>query len=203
MKIFTCSVLVLLFSCTNEQRQHEGSLASSQESHQDSAYTHLSGSFPEGRIGEPFQVAEIDQLEFTSGGGKGIEKHIQCDSAQTGFYGSYFLIDRQYADEVGRPIGGTITIHSDGNMADWKSTDTDQIICRIHLKSDIIAVWDSITIGMTRSEIEQFGEANGGFCVQKGEAHYSCDFYNFSAVFQFQQDSLKEIIVTRNCETHP
>jgi hypothetical protein len=100
---------------------------------------------------------------------------------------------------IGRPVGGIITIHSNNKMPGWKSTDTDQTKWQIHLKSDVISVWDSITIGMTRIQIENFGKTNKGFCLRKGDTFYSCDFSNFSAVYLFQNDTLKELTVTRKC----
>jgi hypothetical protein len=171
-----------------------------QEARKDSTDLHIIESFLNSKISEPFQVSEIDKLEFTSGGGKEIEEHKKCDSSSTGFYGSYYLIDQDFADEMGRPVGGNITIHSDNKMAGWKSTDTNQTIWEIHLESDVISVWDSIKVGMTRSEIVKFGKANDGFCVKKGDAFYSCDFNNFSAVYIFRNDTLKELMVTRKCE---
>jgi hypothetical protein len=157
-------------------------------------------SFLKSKITEPFQVSEIDKLEFTSGVGKEIDEHKKCDSSITGLYGSYYLIDQNYADRMGRPVGGVITIYLDNKMAGWQSTDTNQTIWEIHLESSVIAVWDSIKVGMTRSEIEKFGKANNGFCVKKGDALYACDFNNFSAVYIFKNDTLNELTVTRKCE---
>jgi hypothetical protein len=139
-------------------------------------------------------------VEFTSGIGEPVENHIKCDSSGTGFYGSYHLIDPDFADEMGRPVGGVITIYSKNKMSGWKSTDTDQTIWKIHLKSDVISVWDSIKVGMTRTQIEKFGKANNGFCLRKGDAFYSCDFNNFLAVYIFEKDTLKELTVTRKCD---
>jgi len=150
-------------------------------------------------ISEPFKVTDIDRLEFTSGSGKKIDQHIQCDSSKNGFYGSYNLIDSNYSDKIGRPIGGTITIHSNKEMLNWKSTDTDQTIWEIHLKSNVISVWDSIKVGLPRFKVEKFGKVNNGRCIKKGEDYYSCDFNNFSAVYLFKKDTLSELTVTRKC----
>jgi len=170
------------------------------EARKDSIDLQVIESFLKSKITEPFQVSKIDKLEFTSGVGKEIDEHKKCDSSSTGFYGSYYLIDQDYADEMGRPVGGVITIYSDNKMTGWKSNDTNQTIWEIHLESSVIAVWDSIKVGMARSEIEKFGKANNGFCVKKGDAFYSCDFNNFSAVYIFKNDTLNELTVTRKCE---
>tara|TARA_B100000963_G_C22416833_1_gene575835 strand:+ start:20 stop:643 length:624 start_codon:yes stop_codon:yes gene_type:complete len=192
--------LFVLISCSNQQTEIRDKDNSVQEVTKDSLKLQLLESHLNSKIAEPFQVSDIDKLEFTSGGGKEIENHKKCDSSGTGFYGSYFLIDQDFVDEIGRPVGGIITIHKNNKMSEWKSTDTDQTIWKIHLKSDVISVWDSIKVGMTRSQIETFGKANNGFCVKKGDAFYSCDFNNFSAVYIFQNDTLKELTVTRKCE---
>ena len=193
--------LLILISCSNQQTEiiDKDNGVQEIEVTEDSLKLQLLESHLNSKIAEPFQVSEIDKLEFTSGGGEEIENHKKCDSLGTGFYGSYFLIDRDFSDEIG-PVGGIITIHSNKKMSGWKSTDTDQTIWKIHLKSDVISVWDSIKVGMTRSQIETFGKANNGFCVKKGDAFYSCDFNNFSAVYNFQNDTLKELTVTRKCE---
>ena len=192
--------LLVVASCTNQQTENQETLVDIQEINQDSMKVQLLESHLKSKIDEPFQVSEIDKLEFTSGGGKEIEEHEKCDSSNTGFYGSYFLIDPDYSDEIGRPVGGIITIHSNNKMSGWKSTDIDQTIWEIHLISDVISVWDSIKVGMSRNEIEKFGRTNNGFCVKKGDAFYSCDFNNFSVVYIFQNDTLKELTVTRKCE---
>ena len=192
--------LLILISCSNHQKKIENKQKAVQEVTKDSLNVQLPDSKLNSEISEPFQVRDIDKLEFTSGGGKEIENHKKCDSSGTGFYGSYFLVDKDFADEIGRPVAGIISIHSNRKMSEWKSTDTDQTIWKIHLKSDIISVWDSVKVGMTRNQVETFGKVNNGFCVMKGDAFYSCDFNNFSAVYIFQKDTVQELTVTRNCK---
>lgn len=151
------------------------------------------------KIDEPINVSDIDKMKFTSGGGFSLEDGEYCDSLKTGFYGSYFIIDENYSDIIGRPVGGRITVHSDGKMINWKSTDTNQTIWNIHLESDIISVWDSIHIGLTKSEIESFSSKNNGLCVEIGNKFYNCDFNNFYTIFEFKNDKLKELTITRKC----
>ena len=192
--------LLALLSCTNQHTGIKEKKNYSQEITKDSLELQLLESHLSSEIAEPYQVSEIDKLEFTSGGWKEIENHKKCDSLGAGFYGSYYLIDEEFEDEIGRPVGGIITIHSNKKMSDWKSTDTDQTIWKIHLKSDVISVWDSIKVGNTRSQIEKFGKENNGSCVREGDIFYSCDFSNFSAAYIFKNDTLKELTVTRKCE---
>ena len=107
--------------------------------------------FNKRNIEEPLNISEIDKMKFTSGGGHDLKAENYCYSIETGFYGSYSLIDEDYSDKIGRPVGGRILVHSRGAMADWKSTDTNQTIWRIHLVSDVISVWDTIKVGTPKN----------------------------------------------------
>ena len=151
------------------------------------------------KIREPFLIREIDRLEFTSGVDKSVIDSDFCDSLSKGFWGRYFLIDPNYADEKGRPVGGTITVRVHDELNSWQANDTTQTVWRINLKSDVISVWGSIHVGLTRTEIEDFSQLNKGLCLRKGDVYYSCDFNSFSAVYIFQNDTLKELTVTRKC----
>lgn len=190
--------LMFLTSCSNQQTEIKA--IGVQEVTTDSLEHQLLETHLNSRIAEPFQVSDIDALEFTSGRGEEVASLKKCDSSSTGFYGTYFLIDRDIAYKPGGPVGGTITIHSNKRMSDWKSTDINQTIWQIHLTSDVISVWDSVTVGLTRSQIEAFGKAHNGLCIKKGDKFYSCNFGNFSAVYVFQNDTLRELTVTRKCE---
>lgn len=192
--------LLVLISCLEHQTEIKDNDNVVQEVTKDSLKLQLLQSHLNSKIKEPFHISKIDELEFISGDGEAIENHKKCDTLGTGFYGSYSLIDKDFTDKIGSPVGGRITVHSNNKMSEWKSTDKDQTIWKIHLKSDVISVWDSIKVGMKRSQIEAFGKANNGFCVKKGSFFYSCDFNNFSVVYIFQNDTLKELTVTRECE---
>ena len=153
------------------------------------------------KIPEPFRIAEFNRLDFTSGGSPAQIRTEFCDSLTTGFFGNYYLIDKDFSDANGRPVGGIITVHVVGKMGSWKADDTTQTIWKIHLLSDVISVWDSIHVGLTREEVERFGKANDGLCFDKGDLAYSCDFNSFSADFIFKDDFLTELTVRRNCES--
>ena len=156
--------------------------------------------FNKRNIEEPLNISEIDKMKFTSGGGHDLKDENYCYSIETGFYGSYSLIDEDYSDKIGRPVGGRILVHSRGAMADWKSTDTNQTIWRIHLVSDVISVWDTIKVGTPKNQIEKFAIANKGNCFYIGPSFYACDFNNFSATFHFRNDLVGELLVVRSCE---
>lgn len=189
-----------LISCNNQVDSKNEIRTEQINVEQDSALTDLFIRHMNSKISEPFKVTDIDSLNFTSGGGESVNQNEYCDSLNSGFFGTYFLIDEDFSDEMRRPVGGTITIHADGKMIGWKSDDTTQTIWKIHLKSDVISVWDSIHVGLTRGEIVKFGQAHNGFCMKKGDFYYSCDFNNFSVVYYFKNDTLTELTVTRNCE---
>ncbi len=150
-------------------------------------------------LSEPFFISEIEQLQFTSGGVQSVNNNEYCDTVSKGFFGSYYLINRDFEDKNGIPVGGTIIVHALDKMKGWKANDTTQTIWKINLKSDVISVWDSIHVGLTRNEIENFNHINNGLCIKKGDACYYCDFNNFSVVYIFESDTLKEITITREC----
>ncbi len=192
--------IVILISCTNRHAEIQVDKIDFKKVTKDSLALQKLHSYLNSKIAEPFEVSEIDNLNFTSGVGQEIANHKKCDSSGMGFYGNYYLIDEDLLEKVQTPVGGIITIHSDNKTSGWKSTDTDQVIWKINLKSDVISVWDSIKIGMTRTEIEKFGKANKGFCVKKGDIFFSCDFHNFLVVYLFKGDTLKELTIERKCE---
>ncbi len=188
-----------LISCSNHQEKSQVPLTEQKENIKDSITTEIIETYLKATIREPFLVPDIDRLEFTSGSGQSVIDNEYCDTVSNGFFGTYFLIDPDFADERGIPVGGTITVHSSGKMKGWKSNDTTQTIWEINLKSDIISVWDSIHVGLNRTEIENFSQVNKGLCVKKGDVYYSCDFNNFSAVYIFKNDTLIELTITRKC----
>ncbi|WP_417610535.1 hypothetical protein [Owenweeksia hongkongensis] len=152
------------------------------------------------QISEPFKVSNIDRLNFTSGGGHYGKQNELCDSLENDLFGIYYLIDENSSYNSGSPVGGTITVHINGKMTSWRSDDTTQTIWKIHLISDVISVWDSIKVGLTKNKIVKFGQVNNGLCIEKEGFDYLCDFGNFSAIYKFENDTLTELTVTRNCK---
>jgi len=149
---------------------------------------------------EPLEVSKLEfmsRLDFTSGGLPSEDKKNYCDSSGIGFYGRYNLIDRR--NQNIDALVGVIDIFKLGQMSNWKSSDSNQTVWKIHLKSDLISVWDSIHVGLTKDQIVQFVNANDGFFMKKEDINYSCDFNNFTVVYNFMNDTLKELTVTRNC----
>ena len=192
--LITWATLVLS-SCANQEKRKE--FASKEEFDVDSISIGIINEQRSADLPEPLhisQLALIDRLDFTSG----IIKKQYCDTSKNGFYGRYNLIDRKSKREL--PLAGTIDIYKPGKMSDWKSSDTNQTIWSIQLTTDVISLWDSIHVGLTREEVVNFGEANQGFCVKKGDFSYACDFNNFSVAYRFQSDIVTELSVTRNCD---
>ncbi len=150
---------------------------------------------------EPFDITQLkitDRFDFTSGGLPKKDLQEYCENAEKGFFGRYNLIDRQ--SNLEPPIVGTIDIYKSGKMSSWRASDTNQTVWKINLKTDVISVWDSVHIGLPRDKVVQFGQSNKGFCMKKGDFYYSCDFNNFSVVYNFKNDTLTEMTITRNCE---
>lgn len=191
---------LMLVSCTNKQTTMNNYEENLQDTGIDSVKLQIKDSHLIAKIGEPFQVENIQKLEFTSEVNESSVDNDYCDTIEKGTFGSYFLIDSDFSDEIGRPVGGIITVHYNNGKKGWRADDKTQTIWKIHLKSDVISVWDSIKIGMTLSQIENFGRENNGLCIEKGDDSYSCDFNNFLVAYTFKRDTLKELIITRKCE---
>ena len=98
------------------------------------------------------------------------------------------------------PVGGTIDIYKEGEMSDWKFSDSGQKIWKIHLKSNVISVWDSIYVGLSREKAEEFGQVNNAFCMKKGDFFYSCEFDDFLVIYNFKADTIRDLKVIRICE---
>ena len=151
-------------------------------------------------IAEPFDLAQLEinpRLDFTSGGVAQESKKSYCENSENGFYGRYNLVDKQIRNR--HPVIGMIDIYKAGKMAEWKSSDPNQKIWCIHLMSDVISLWDSIHVGLSRAEIVAFAETNQGFYQQKGDSLSVCDFNNFSVRFLFEQDTVRELFLKRKC----
>lgn len=152
------------------------------------------------QIGEPFDLQRLTsnkQVDFTSGGAPKTDKEQYCESEENGFFGRYHLIDRRYSKAE---RFGIIDVYKRDKMSNWKASDPDQKIWKIELNSNALSVWDSIHVGLTRQQVEEFGFKNNGFCVKKGDYYYSCDFNSFFVNFSMLNDTLRSIMVTRKCE---
>lgn len=187
---------LLLVACSRSTHESPENLLEEIENTQDTISTEAINILP---ITAPYPVSKIAQLEYTSGGGQAVEKNEFCDNIDKGFFGTYFLVDRDFTVATEQPIAGTITVHANGKMKDWKPEDSTQTIWEIHLKSAILSVWDSIHVGLPRTEIEHFGQQNQGLCVNQGDNIYACDFQTYKAVYLFKNDTVSELIVTKNC----
>jgi len=192
--------LAFLFSCSNKESSSKTDSAGT-DPVKDSLATALPTTQLSGMIDDPLDLKLLSlskSLDFTSGSPSAKDSENYCSSVPGGFYGRYHLIDKR---GISNPsLAGFIDIHKPGKMSDWKFSDPGQELWKIHLTSSVIHVWDSISVGLHRSEIEKFANARKGFWVKKGDVFYSCDFNNFSAVFIFKSDTVRELTVTRSCK---
>jgi hypothetical protein len=192
-------VTLTLISCSNEKLDTKQT--DQLETVSDSTISEIVEAHKTTEIPEPFDISQIDSkkgLDFTSGVLSKEDFKEYCDNSDNGIYGRYNLIDQN--SELEHPVVGTIDIYKPDSESNWQASDSNQTIWKINLKSDVISVWDSIHVGLPRDKVVQFGQTNKGFCIKKGDFYYSCDFNNFSVVYNFKNDTLAELTVTRNCE---
>lgn len=200
MKLLLYFILffLIIYSCSNEHQNKNSSDMKKIEIDKDSVIIDLLEKNIKAKLPEPLQLSKLETihgLRFTSGGVSTKDKVQYCDSSENGFYGRYHLLDFNSKIEQ----AGIIDIFSPGKMYEWKPSDTNQTIWKIQLKSDIISVWDSIHVGLSREKIILFSQENNGSCTEKDEFFYSCDFNSFSVTYRFENDTLKEFTVIRNC----
>ena len=147
----------------------------------------------------PIDIKIVDQtngLDYTSGGGPA--DGYLCDSDTFGFYGSYNLIDRRVQSNDPKDVLiGSITIyHPASDMSNWTSSDTLQEFRKIHLKSDILSVWDSIHVGMSEAKLKQFLEDH--FHYKKGVFIF-CELDPYSTSFNINNGKVEELTVELKC----
>jgi hypothetical protein len=204
MRYIITLIGILIVSCAQRQEIATNNKEHLDSINKDSLAQSLIQKYMDSEIDEPIDFKEIqsaDFLDFTSGSIKHSETNNYCDSVKIGFYGRYTLIDKRLFNDTISPIVGFVDIYKKGEMTKWRFSDSDQKIWKINLKSDILTVWDSVRVGLPRKEIVDFGESQNGLCIRKGERYFSCDFKNFSTVFMFDNDTLKELTITRKCKS--
>ena len=152
------------------------------------------------QLPEPFDIKNIDDLEFTSGMVSTTKAYNKCFNVKTSSYGAYYLIDSKYSKTSNNlSSSNIITVRTPNEANNCKSTDTNQTVIKIHLKSDIIAVWDSIRVGISKTAVDEFTTNNLGYCKKYGNGIYLCDYDNFLAFYIFKKDTLKEMKIFRSC----
>lgn len=167
----------------------------------DSTISDLLEGYKPADLPEPFDISQIDNIEgldFTSGVLSKADHKDFCGNPEKGIYGRYYLIDG--SSELKPPVVGTIDIYKQDIKTAWQASDKDQTIWKMNLKSNVISVWDSMYVGLTRDKVVQFNQSNSGIAIKKGDFYYSSDFNNFSVVYNFKNDTLRELTVTRKCE---
>lgn len=196
-------VFLILNSCTSCTNDKTNKMMSDEEFKfvPDTTILEVINQYEFTELPEPFDISQLEAtkgLYFTSGVLSKKEQKEYCDNSENGLYGRYNLISQN--TNLEHPLVGTIDIYKPGKMSGWKASDTNQIVWKIHLKSDVISVWDSIHVGLSRDKVIQFGKTNNALCIKKGDFYYSCDFNNFSVLYNFKNDILTELTVTRNCD---
>lgn len=149
---------------------------------------------------EPLDLTKLQvggRLDFTSGGLARAEHKNYCDKTDSGFYGRYHLIDK--AIKKGHPVIGHIDIYKKGEMLTWKANDADQKIWEIQLRSNVLAVCDSLQVGLPKEKVMAFNTQHGGQCRYVESNTLGCLYANFSLTHIFENDTLSELSLTRLC----
>ncbi len=139
------------------------------------------------------KIKNIDWLTTTSGVITHSEAKKLCFYNDTiGFHGFYFLIDKS----IGIPFG-MLKIYSEDKTGNWNFDNKNDRFVEINLKSNKIAVWDSIRVGLSESDLRKF--IGNRFNYTKGSMIYS-NLDDYTGVFTILGDTINELTIGLNCK---
>ncbi|MEM6261592.1 MAG: hypothetical protein AAGI38_03720 [Bacteroidota bacterium] len=141
----------------------------------------------------PISIQEIktkDGLHTTS---SVISKQGLCFAGDSiGFYGLYFLID-----DVTEPYFGILTIHDTGEPLKWRADSQTEQFVSINLKSNALAVWDSIQVGINKKALIQF---LGEYDYSKEGSVILAELDGYKGKFTLSNDTVSELEIEIRCK---
>ncbi len=148
----------------------------------------------------PIIITDLDEIRTLDWNSGIINKDTSfCYPIKGGQYGRYYLIDRFHASnsqDISKVLVGEIVIfRKTGKL--WTVNDTTQKFQNITLRSNIIAVWDSIYVGLNKEKLIDFIGRN--FHYQKG-AILHAEFDNYYGDFTIIGDTIQKIYISRRCD---
>ena len=114
-----------------------------------------------------------------------------CNPTKNGFFGFYSIIDKKNDEQI-----GTLYIHTSDKPENWKSDSQNETFTSINLLSNDIVIWDSLKVGLTQSELNNF--IANQFHYKKGQTVYS-DFGKYEGIFTMRNDSIVKLEIKTKC----
>ena len=136
---------------------------------------------------EPLDLIKVkERFDNTSSVLSSEKSNEFCNPNKSYFFGMYFLIGNNET-----PFG-RLTIYIKDKVGVWQSDNTNEEFAEINLKTDEIAVWDSIVVGMKEKELLDF--IGSSFHYKKGTSVYA-ELGEYSGRFRINADTICELTV--------
>lgn len=137
------------------------------------------------------KVKNLDWVKTTSGIASNTENLKLCNWKEKGFFGFYFLIDRERG-----PVG-KLTVYAKDDINGWRFDNQTDKFARIELKTNRIKVWDEICVGLSKSQLLGFLEP---YDIEASDSIIRARLGNYSTEFVILGDTVNRLMIERNCK---
>ncbi len=188
-------ILILTISCVNSERANEKKIDSikiEENNHQRDIEM-----FSE-EICSPIEIEKLLNLEFletTAGVLSPKESKKFCTQKETGFFGSYTLIQRDEKNE--NSFIGYLTIFTTDKPEKWRQDSKNQKFIEIELHHPTITLWEKIKVGISERELLKF--IGNNFHYKKGKLIYS-EIKPYTCEFEIESELVKSLKVGIYCK---
>lgn len=146
-------------------------------------------------LGPPVNIDSLKAkawLETTSGLLSKKESELFCPKNASGHLGRYFLIDRI----EGKGPFGELTVYFSSEPGGWRYLPNTDVFAGLVLRTDRIAIWDSLSVGDPKSKVLDF--IGKRFHYKKG-AVLVANVGQFLCAFTILGDTIHDLSVTKSC----
>ena len=121
-------------------------------------------------------------------------KEYYCKN-DSGFFGSYYLLDKKPSSYFGLPFFGVLTIYITDHP--WRADSKNEDFIMLELFTRKICIWDSIGVGTSIATLNSFikdykSEKNGDILIT--------NFGNYNAEFKMSNGKILELMVKIKCK---
>lgn len=141
------------------------------------------------------EVKNLDFVDFTSGISPKSSLNEVC-ATDTGYYGSYFLINKSNKN-IEQPYFAKLIVHIPEKPKIWRADSKTEQFKRLTLYTNDIVVWDSIFIGLDSTNL--FNSFNRyTFTEDNGSVIFN--LHTYWVRFKFNNSSITEIDIEKICK---
>lgn len=146
---------------------------------------------------QPINISDIKKLDFlmTTSGVLPISKaKFLCNNEKDGFYGFYSLIHKDK-----KQLMGLLTVYTTDIAGNWGYDSTNETFSSIELTTSDIKVWDSINVGISKSELLNFIGTN---IYAKEDETIHIDLGEYFSSFAISNDTISSIKIIKLCSSN-